>query len=439
MSFSEIRDSIADWLKGLGLSNMSGVVVSVAAAVVVTVLLLVVLRVKRIIVARITGRFDIWKETRIHAIQFQQQELLSAQEIATLLAGLLRVLSMLVTALLVFVYLTIVVALFPVTEHIAVAVVSYILEISRAAARTVLDYVPSLFQIGVILVVAFYLIRLASLVFNGIESERIKIRRFYPDWAEPTYKIVRFLLVALAAVAIIPLLPGASSPAFRGVSIFLGALVSLGSTGVVANIVAGTVSTYMRAFQAGDWVRIADTEGTVIKRTTFVTKIMTPKNVVVSVPNAMVLGNHIINYSELAKARGLILHTTVTIGYDVPWRQVHELLLGAARATERIEEDPEPFVRQTSLDDFYVSYQLNAFTSNPNKMPTIYSDLHANIQDAFNEAGVEIMSPHYSALRDGNRMAIPDDALPQDYKIPAIRVNPLEKIIPGLGESKDEA
>ncbi len=437
MSFSEIRDSIAAWLKGMGLEAISGVVVSVIAAVVATVLLLVVLRIKKSIVARIAGRFDAWKGTGIHAIQFQEQELLSAQEIATLLTGLLRALSVLVTALLVFVYLTIVVALFPVTEHIAVSVVAYILGVLRAAARGVLNYIPSLFQIALIMVVAYYLIRLASLVFNGIQSERIKIRKFYPEWADPTFRIVRFLLIALAAVAVIPLLPGASSPAFRGVSIFLGALVSLGSTGVVANIVAGTVSTYMRAFQPGDWVRIADTEGTVIKRTTFVTKIMTPKNVIVSVPNAMVLSDHIINYSELAKARGVILHTTVTIGYDVPWRQVHELLLSAARATERIEENPEPFVRQTSLDDFYVSYQINGYTNTPNKMMGIYSELHANIQDAFADAGVEIMSPNYSALRDGNRMAVPDDALPKDYKTPAIRIHPLEKLIPGLGGTKD--
>lgn len=434
MPFSEIRESFSVWWNNLGLS---GWVLSALAVVAATATLFALLRVKRFVVGKVTARFDTWRDTRVRAIQFQEQELLSAHEIANLLSGLLRAISVLVSGLLVFTYLTVVVALFPKTDHVAAAVVSYVLGVLQSAGSAILAYLPNLFQIIVILVFAYYMIRLASLVFNGIESERIKIRKFYPDWAEPTFKIVRFLLIALAVVAVIPLLPGASSPAFRGVSIFLGAMVSLGSSGVVANVVAGTVSTYMRAFQAGDWVRMADTEGTVIKRTTFVTKIKTPKNVIVAVPNAMVLANHIINYSELAKARGLILHTIVSIGYDVPWQQVHELLLSAAHATEGVEEDPEPYVLQTSLDDFYVSYELNGYTSTPNKMPGIYSRLHGNIQDAFNEAGVEIMSPHYSALRDGNRMAIPDDALPKDYKAPAIRVNPLEKIIPGLGGTKD--
>jgi small-conductance mechanosensitive channel len=194
----------------------------------------------------------------------------------------------------------------------------------------------------------------------------------------------------------------------------------------------------MRAFQAGDRVRIADTEGTVIKRTMFVTKVLTPKNAVISVPNAMVLANHIINYSELAKNRGLILHTTVTIGYDVPWRQVHELLLAAAHATERIEEEPEPFVLQTSLDDFYVSYEINVYVSEPTKMALIYSDLHANIQDSFHEAGIEIASPHYAAVRDGNRAAIPSDYLPKDYEVPAIRIHPLEKLLPLKRPPRDD-
>ena len=434
MPLSEIRDSVSAWFNGLGLS---GLVLSALAVVAATIGLLVTLRIKKFVVGKITVRFDTWKGTRIHAIQVQEQELLSAHEIASLLSGTLRAISVLITVLLIFAYFTIVVALFPVTQHIF-SVECFVSKNYRSWLFFVLlDYLPKLFQITVIIVIAYYLVRLAGLVFNGIQTERIRVRNFYPDWAEPTFKIVKFALIALSAVAIIPLLPGASSPAFRGVSIFLGALVSLGSSGVVANVVAGTVSTYMRAFQAGDWVRIADTEGTVIKRTTFVTKIATPKNVIVSVPNAMVLANHIFNYSELAKARGLILHTTITIGYDVPWQQVHELLISAARETERVEEEPEPFVRQTSLDDFYVSYQLNAYTNSTNRMVATYSALHANIQDAFNEAGVEIMSPHYSALRDGNRMAVPDDDLPKNYQTPAIRIHPLEKILPGLGGTKD--
>jgi len=180
----------------------------------------------------------------------------------------------------------------------------------------------------------------------------------------------------------------------------------------------------------GDRVRVGETVGDVTERRLLSTRIHTTKNEQVAVPNMTILNGHIVNYSELAKKYGLILHTTVTIGYDVPWRQVHELLLAAAHKTERVEEEPGPFVLQTSLDDYYVSYELNVFVNKPSKMAQIYSDLHANIQDAFFDAGVEIASPHYAAIRDGNRAAIPEDHLPKDYEVPAIRIHPLEKLIP---------
>ena len=428
MSIADLKEAVATWIEGLGLS---GIVLSAIAALVATLALLILIRIKKIVFRRLQATLERWQTSRIRPFKYQDQELLSAEEIVHLLKAMLTVFSVLLTALLLLTYLTIVIAIFPITQPIAAAVVSYAGAAIGATGFAFIEYLPNLLQIGIILIVVHFLMRFAKVIFNGIASERIKLRRFYPEWADPTGKIVKVLLIAPAAVVIIPLLPGASSPAFKGVSIFLGALVSLGSTGVVSNIVAGTVSTYMRAFQAGDRVRIADTEGTVIKRTTFVTKIMTPKNVVISVPNAMVMSNHIINYSELAKNPGLILHTAVTIGYDVPWRQVHELLISAAMATEKVEADPEPFVLQTSLDDHYVSYELNAYTNSPNRMAGTYSRLHQNIQDAFNEAGVEIMSPHYSALRDGNRMAVPDDHLPKNYQTPAIRVHPLERILPG--------
>jgi small-conductance mechanosensitive channel len=427
MLWENSKTAVTSWIDGLGLSTLSLSLVAVLAA---SLILLVVLRILNVVFRRFRTGIDRWKDTRLGPLRFQQQEILSAEEIAQLMQGALRVLRVLAILLLLAVYLTIVVAIFPFTQKVAIVVVDQLVAALGLVGTALVGYLPELLQILIYILLARYLIRLAQLVFNGIESRRIRVRGFYPDWAEPTFKIFRILLVALTAVIIIPLLPGASSPAFKGVTIFLGALVSLGSTGAVANVVGGTVITYMRAFQAGDRVRIADTEGTVIKRTTFVTKILTPKNAIIAVPNAMVLANHIVNYSELAKAHGLILHTTVTIGYDVPWRRVHELLLDAAHRTERVEEDPEPFVLQTSLDDFYVSYELNVYVNNPIRMALIYSELHANIQDAFHEAGVEIASPYYSAIRDGHRAAIPDDHLPKDYEVPAIRIHPLEKLIP---------
>ena len=187
----------------------------------------------------------------------------------------------------------------------------------------------------------------------------------------------------------------------------------------------------MRAFKIGDRVKIADTIGDVLEKTLLVTRIRTIKNVEITIANAMVLNSHIINFSASAQQEGLILHTTVTIGYDAPWRTVHQLLIDAALACENILQKPSPFVFQTVLDDFYVHYEINAYTDKPSRMAKTYADLHQLIQDRFNEAGVEIMSSHYSNVRDGNRTTIPDNYLPKDYKAPSFRV--------GLDNSSDKA
>ncbi len=207
---------------------------------------------------------------------------------------------------------------------------------------------------------------------------------------------------------VFPYLPGSGSPAFQGVSIFLGVLLSLGSTSAVANVVAGIVITYTRAFKVGDRIKINDTEGRVIERSSFVTRILTPKKTEVSIPNATVMNSHIVNFSSQAEQSGVTLHTTITIGYDINWQQVQKLLLYAAKKTEYVEEQPAPYVLQTALDDYYIEYELNVTTKRPNRMSTIYSDLHANILDSFQNAGVEIMSPHYRATRDGSEPTIPE-------------------------------
>jgi small-conductance mechanosensitive channel len=186
------------------------------------------------------------------------------------------------------------------------------------------------------------------------------------------------------------------------------------------------VLTYARAFRVGDRVQIANTVGEVIDKGLLVTRVRTIKNVEITIPNGMVMGSHIINYSTASQEHGLILNTTVTLGYDISWRLIHETLIKAARATNGILPEPRPFVLQTSLDDFYVSYELNAYTDQPNKMAVVYSDLHQNIQDFCNEAGIEILSPHYKALRDGNPSTIPSDYQPRDYQAPPFQVNVTE-------------
>jgi small-conductance mechanosensitive channel len=242
------------------------------------------------------------------------------------------------------------------------------------------------------------------------------------------------MILALTAVVVFPYLPGSRSPAFQGVSIFLGVLISLGSTSAVANIVAGVILTYMRAFKVGDRVRIADTIGDVVEKTLLVTRIRTIKNVEITIANAMVLSSHIVNFSASAQKEGLILHTAVTIGYDAPWRTVHQLLIDAALECEHVLRDPMPFVLQTALDDFYVHYEVNAFTDQPSLMARIYSKLHEKIQDKFNEAGVEIMSSHYANVRDGNRSTIPHSYLPEGYSVPSFHVG-LENSVDRMDDS----
>lgn len=319
-----------------------------------------------------------------------------------------RALAITATLVLFYFYVPLVFSFFPQTRGLSAKVLRYVLAPLANAARAVADYFPSAINVAIIAIIARYLLKAIRLAFVAVERRHLVIPSFYPEWGLPTYRLVRFLVLIFAAILMFPYFPGSGSEAFRDLSIFFGALLSLGSSAAVANVVAGVIITYMRPFKAGDRVKIADTVGDVIEKNLLVTRIRTIKNVETTVPNAMVLGSHIVNFSSSADREGLILHTQVTIGYDAPWRQVHALLLEAARRTEHVLQDPAPFVLQTSLDDSYVSYEINAYTNQPNRMSEIYTRLHQNIQDSFNEAGVEIMSPQYHAQRDGNRSTVPE-------------------------------
>ncbi len=400
-------------------------------AVIATVVLLLIFRILTKVFRRLYKTLEGWRGTRIRSLRIQNFELLPAERITDFAIGIGKLVRFALILIVLYFYASLVLGFFPWTRGYAQVLVSYILSPLRFVGAAVVAYLPNLFFIVVIIVVALYLIKFIRLIFTEIERGTIGLPTFYPEWAEPTYKIVRFLVIALTLIIVFPYLPGAKSPAFQGISIFLGVLFSLGSTSAVANIVAGVILTYMRAFKIGDRVKIADTIGDVMEKTLLVTRVRTIKNVDITIANAMVLGTHIINYSSSGQGEGLILHTTVTIGYDAPWRTVHQLLIDAALSTEGILKKPEPFIFQTALDDFYVHYELNAYTDQPSRMAKIYSDLHANIQDKFNSAGVEIMSPHFSSVRDGNQIAIPDDYLPKGYSAPAFRLGILEDIVDG--------
>lgn len=292
--------------------------------------------------------------------------------------------------------------------HLAARLLALILAPLSYIWNAALEYLPDFLTAVIIICFARFLIHIVGLIFDGIKKGRVRLPNFYPEWADPSFGLVKLLIIVLCAVIVFPYLPGSSSPAFQGISIFIGLLVSLGSTTAVANVVAGTVLTYTRAFQVGDQVMVSTTRGRIVERTTFVTRVQTPKNVIVSIPNAMVLNNDIINFSKNMGKSGLLVHTSITIGYDVPWKQVNELMIAAALKTEGIESTPEPFVLQTSLDDNYVSYEINGWSQKPGELPLIYSKLHANILDEFHGHNVEITSPMYRASRDGSASTIPE-------------------------------
>jgi len=416
---ARIRSTVTELRKRFGWRSL---LLASLYTLIATVALLVVLRLLGRLYPKIYARFRDWQESRLRAVRIQNFELLSAAQLIAFLLAAARFMRVGLVFVLLYLYLSLVFSFFPWTQGYAAALLGYVLSAVRIVVHEVTGYLPNLFFAIVIIGVAFYISRFFKLIFHQIGEKNIVIAGFFPEWAEPTYKIVRFLIIALTLVVVFPYLPGSSSPAFRGVSLFLGVLFSLGSTSAVANIVAGVILTFMNAFSVGDRVKIADTVGDIIEKNLLVTRIRTIKNVEITIANSMVLASHIFNYSKSVGQRALVLHTGVTIGYDVPWRQVHQLLISAAKETKNILPDPPPFVLQTALNDFYVSYELNAHTYHPAAMAVTYSELHQNIQDKFNEAGVEIMSPHYSQLRDGNAVAIPSEYVTEKNPRSAFRV-----------------
>ena len=402
--------------------SLKSIILGGVYALLSTLVLILVFQLLGIAFRRLYKKLDSWRGTLIPSLRIQKFELLPANRITDFVIGIAKLVRLALSLVLAYSYASLVLGFFPWTRGYARVLLGYVLSPLKLVGEAVVAYLPNVFFIAVILLISFYFTKFVRIIFDEIGKETIEFPNFYPEWAEPTYKIVRVLIFALTVIVIFPYLPGAKSPAFQGVSIFLGVLLSLGSTSAVADIVAGVILTYMRAFKIGDRVKIADTIGDVIEKTLLVTRIRTIKNVEITITNSMVLSSHIINFSVSTREEGLILHTSVTIGYDAPWRTVHQLLIDAALACDNLLKEPKPFVFQTALDDFYVHYEINAFTDQPSRMAKIYSDLHEKIQDKFNEAGVEIMSSHYASVRDGNRTTIPDEYLPKSYVTPSFRL-----------------
>jgi small-conductance mechanosensitive channel len=427
---AEYRTLIADAITAERKSNS---ILNIALRILAIILILggiyIVIRLINKLFKRINKKLSNLKDSALKGIQFRGYQFLDSERELQVILFLTNIVRLLVIALALYIALPLLFSVFPWTRGIAETLFGWITTPLKSVFGGLFNYLPNLFSIIVIATVTHYVIKFLEFIASEIENGVLVLPGFYPDWAKPTLNIVKFLVYAFSFIIIFPYLPGSDSPIFQGVSVFVGILFSLGSSSAISNAVAGLVITYMRPFKVGDRIKIGDLSGDVVEKSLLVTRIRTIKNENITVPNSTILAGSTINYTTSAKETGLILHTGVTIGYDVPWKQVHELLIKAALATKGImqTENHKPFVFQTSLDDFYVAYQINAFTDQANRMAAIYSELHQNIQDQFNEAGVEILSPHYRAARDGNTMAIPPNYLPKGYQTPSFNISTKSK------------
>jgi small-conductance mechanosensitive channel len=374
-----------------------GALYSLLATLVLTALLYLLSKLYR----KGEARIQTWLSSKKVHIGIQSFEVVRAERISALLIGAVKIIRDFVILVILYTYAHLLLSFFPWTQAFSGQLFDYVMIPLNTVGKGVWTQIPNLLFITIIAWITYYALKLTRLFFLQVEKGTLTFKNFYPEWAQPTYKICRWLLIAFAAVVAFPYVPGSNSPAFKGISIFVGVLFSLGSSSAIANLVAGFTLTYRRAFKVGDRIKIADFLGDVLEMRLQVTRLRTIKNEEIIVPNSMIVNNHVINYSSLAREKGLILHTAVTIGYDAAWRQVHAMLLMAAEKTPGLLREPAPFVLQKSLDDFYVTYELNAYTDKPLEMARLYSELHQNIQDAFNESGVQIMSPHYESDPSG--------------------------------------
>ena len=324
------------------------------------------------------------------------------------LSATVRSLRWVATLALLYVWLEFVLRQFPWTRSLGERLIGLLVDPLATIGGDIVAFTPSLLFLIVLAAVTRYGLRLIRLYFNALERGTITAGSFEPEWAVPTYKIVRTLVIALALVMAYPYLPGAGTEALQGLSVFAGLLFSLGAAGAVGNIISGYLNTFGRVFRVGDVIKVGETLGEVTQVRLITTRIRTITNEQVTIPNASLLTTSIVNYSALAASHGLILHTEVGIGYEVPWRQVHAMLVEAARRTPDVLVEPPPFVLQRSLGDFAVVYRLNAHVGRAQGMVQVRSRLHQHILDVFNEHGVQIMTPAYEGDPAEPKMVPPE-------------------------------
>jgi small-conductance mechanosensitive channel len=387
-----VREAIERYRSDRSPKSLATYAAYAAAATVVFALALAVL----LVFMRSFNRFAAARHQKYLApLEAKSSRVVRADQVWRMLHTVLSGFWILAVVILSYVYLDFLLGLFPWTRAISNRLSDLVGERLLSAGGAILDAIPDLILVFILILITRYVLRMTRVFFDAVRDGNLAVGRFLPEWADPTYRIVRLVIVAFAFVIAYPYLPGSGTAAFHGVSIFLGVLLSLGSSSLISNVIAGHTLTYRRAFHIGDMVKIQDTLGEVIETGLLVTRLRTPKNEFVVVPNSLILANQLLNYSELARTQGIILHTTVGIGYEVPWRQTEAMLLMAADRTAGIAREPAPFVHQLAFGDFSVTHELNVHCRDVQAMMSIRTALHRNILDVFNEYGVQIMTPAY--------------------------------------------
>ena len=343
---------------------------------------------------KLSNKIKSGADNRIKPLTVKKAKILSVKQIEAVLLFLLRIIRILIILIQLFITVPIIFSFHPATEDLSITIFSYILTPLRSIFNSFLDYIPNLITIIIFLLVTKYVLKALKFFAKQIANENIVIPGFYADWAWTSFNILRVLLYAFTVAIIYPYLPGADSSIFQGVSVFVGIIISIGSSSAIGNLIAGLVITYMRPFKVGDWIRIKDTSGHVIEKNPFVVRLRNIKNENITMPNITILNSDVVNYNTFGEHEGLIVHLDVTMGYDVPWRKVYDILVSAAVKTPHIEENPKPFVRQKSLDDFCAVYEINAYTKEINMLPLVSSLLYQHIQDEFSAAGISLFVPH---------------------------------------------
>jgi small-conductance mechanosensitive channel len=331
-------------------------------------------------------------------------EVVRASRLPEFLGRGVTLIAVLVGLFLVYVWLTFELNQFPYSRPWGEAFRGFLLQRISRLGLGMLGALPNLFSVLLIVFVTRIVVKLAGLFFDSVEHQRVSVPWIYPETALTTRRLATVFLWLFALALAYPYLPGSETEAFKGISVFVGLMISLGSSGIVNQLMSGLMITYSRALQPGDFVRIGDVEGTVTQLGMLSTKLKSPRREEVTIPNAVLFASTTTNYSRLHQSEGVYAPTSVTIGYDVPWRQVHALLILAAERTAGVRRQPAPVVRQTALRDFYVEYTLLVSLENPASRAPVLDALHANIQDAFNEFGVQIMSPNYEADPEGPKL-----------------------------------